>query len=80
MTRIKKGGACSYCGAVEGMHRGVMVNDGLCVYVNGCFLRAGGDARRKLLEVEELARARGSLTGDEIEAARLKIAPSNHVG
>ena len=80
MRRVAKGGPCSYCGAVEGRHRGVMVNDGLCVYVNGCYLRAGGDARRKLLEVEELARARGSLTGDEIEAERRKIAPSNRVG
>ena len=80
MRHIRKGGACSYCGAVEGEQRGVMVNDGLCVYVLGCFQRAGKDARSNLLEIEELARARGSLTGDEIEAERRKDEPSNHVG
>ena len=69
MNHVKKGGACSYCGAVEGKDLGVMVNDGLCVFVIGCCQRAG-DPRRKLLEIEELARARGSLTGDEIETER----------
>ena len=66
----REGGACAYCGAVEGKDLGVAVNDELCDNISSCFQRAGEDARRQLLNIEETALDYNYLTSSDIEEMR----------